>query len=77
MKTEDVEIFYRQPWVMVASDGGIACDHPRGAGTFTRVLGRFVREKHLFSARRGGPQDDLAAGLADEALRPRAGSLPA
>ena len=34
---------------MVASDGGIPCDHPRGAGTFTRVLGRFVREQHLFS----------------------------
>jgi N-acyl-D-amino-acid deacylase len=49
MKTEDVEIFYKQPWVMVASDGGIACDHPRGAGTFPRVLGRFVRERHLFT----------------------------
>lgn len=49
MKTEDVEIFYRQPWVMVASDGGIDAAHPRGAGTFTRVLGRFVRERHLFT----------------------------
>ncbi len=49
MKTEDVEVFYRQPWVMVASDGGIDNDHPRGAGTFPRVLGRFVRERHLFS----------------------------
>ncbi len=49
MKTEDVDTFYRQPWVMVASDGGIGADHPRGAGTFPRVLGRFVREKHLFS----------------------------
>ncbi|HWZ85471.1 MAG TPA: D-aminoacylase [Thermoanaerobaculia bacterium] len=49
MKTEDVEIFYRQPWVMVASDGGIDADHPRGAGTFPRVLGRFVRDRHLFT----------------------------
>lgn len=49
MKTEDVDTFYRQSWVMVASDGGIGADHPRGAGTFPRVLGRFVREKHLFS----------------------------
>jgi N-acyl-D-amino-acid deacylase len=49
MKTEDVEIFYRQPWVMVASDGGIDAAHPRGAGTFPRVLGRFVRDRHLFS----------------------------
>ena len=49
MTEEDVLTFYRQPWVMVASDGGIANDHPRGAGTFPRVLGRFVREKRLFS----------------------------
>ncbi len=49
MKTEDVEVFYVQPWVMVASDGGIATDHPRGAGTFARVLGRFVRQRHLLT----------------------------
>jgi N-acyl-D-amino-acid deacylase len=49
MKTEDVETFYRQPWVMVASDGGIGAGHPRGAGTFPRVLGRFVRDRHLFT----------------------------
>ncbi len=49
MKEEDVLALYRQPWVMVASDGGIDNDHPRGAGTFPRVLGRFVREKHLFT----------------------------
>jgi N-acyl-D-amino-acid deacylase len=29
---------------MVASDGQAGGRHPRGAGTFTRVLGRFVRE---------------------------------
>lgn len=34
---------------MVASDGGIDNDHPRGAGTFPRVLGRYVREKRLFT----------------------------
>jgi N-acyl-D-amino-acid deacylase len=49
MKEEDVLAFYRQPWVMVGSDGGIDNDHPRGAGTFPRVLGRYVREKHLFT----------------------------
>jgi N-acyl-D-amino-acid deacylase len=49
MTEEDVLAFYRQPWVMVGSDGGIDNDHPRGAGTFPRVLGRFVREKKLFS----------------------------
>ena len=45
MIEKDIEVFYRQPWVMVASDGGIGMKHPRGAGTFPRVLGRYVREK--------------------------------
>lgn len=45
MVEPDVKLFYQQPWVMVASDGGINSDHPRGAGTFPRVLGVFVREK--------------------------------
>jgi len=45
MIEEDVKSFYQQPWVMVASDGGIGSDHPRGAGTFPRVLGLYVREK--------------------------------
>jgi len=40
----DLRVFYQQPWVMVASDGGIANNHPRGAGTFPRVLGRYVRD---------------------------------
>lgn len=44
MHEDDVKRFYQQPWVMVSSDGGIGSRHPRGAGTFTRVLGRFVRE---------------------------------
>jgi N-acyl-D-amino-acid deacylase len=48
MKEEDVLTLYRQPWVMVGSDGGIDNDHPRGAGTYPRVLGRYVREKKLF-----------------------------
>lgn len=44
MNEADVKAFYQQPWVMVSSDGGIGSRHPRGTGTFTRVLGRFVRE---------------------------------
>jgi N-acyl-D-amino-acid deacylase len=46
MNENDVKAFYQQRWVMVSSDGGIGSRHPRGAGTFTRVLGRFVRENH-------------------------------
>ena len=45
MIEDDLRVFYQQPWVMVASDGGIANNHPRGAGTFPRVLGRYVRDE--------------------------------
>jgi len=41
----DIKTFYQQRWVMVSSDGGIGVRHPRGAGTFPRVLGRYVREQ--------------------------------
>lgn len=44
MNEADVKAFHAKPWVMVSSDGGIGSRHPRGTGTFTRVLGRFVRE---------------------------------
>ena len=49
MKETDIRTFYQQPWVMVSSDGGIVARHPRGAGTYPRVLGRFVRELHWLS----------------------------
>jgi N-acyl-D-amino-acid deacylase len=45
MIADDMKMFLQQPWAMVASDGGINTSHPRGAGTFPRVLGRFVREE--------------------------------
>lgn len=45
----DIKAFYQQRWVMVASDGGIGMRHPRGAGTFPRVLGRYVREQKWLS----------------------------
>jgi len=46
IKESDIRVFYQQPWVMVSSDGGIGSRHPRGTGTYPRVLGRFVRELH-------------------------------
>jgi N-acyl-D-amino-acid deacylase len=45
MTDADLRAFYQRPWVMVCSDGGIGMRHPRGAGTYPRVLGRFVREQ--------------------------------
>jgi N-acyl-D-amino-acid deacylase len=49
MTDPDIQAFYQQPWVMVGSDGGIGSRHPRGAGTFPRVLGLYVREKKWLS----------------------------
>lgn len=49
MSEDDVKAFYQRPWVMVSSDGGIGSRHPRGTGTFTRVLGRFVRDNKWLS----------------------------
>ena len=49
MNEDDVKAFYTRPWVMVSSDGGIGSRHPRGTGTFTRVLGKFVRENNWFT----------------------------
>ena len=51
MKEADIKVFYQQPWVMVSSDGGIGSRHPRGAGTYPHVLGKFVRESKWLSLR--------------------------
>lgn len=50
MKDGPVEMAIAHPGVMIASDGVPFVDgkgHPRGAGTYARVLGRYVREKKL------------------------------
>lgn len=49
---EEIEQALRHPAVSIASDGYIGetrSDHPRGAGTFARVLGRYVRERRVIS----------------------------
>ena len=50
----DVERILRYPFTMIGSDGevpvfGQAAPHPRSYGTFARVLGRYVREKHILT----------------------------
>jgi N-acyl-D-amino-acid deacylase len=49
MIADDMKQFMQQPWAMIASDGGLNTSHPRGAGTFPRVLGRFVRDEQWLS----------------------------
>ena len=50
----DIERIMRYPFTMVGSDGevpvfGQAAPHPRSYGTFARVLGVYVREKHIIT----------------------------
>lgn len=51
MKPEWIETAIGTPFVMVASDGMPYAPgaHPRSAGTFSRVLGRYVREQGVLS----------------------------
>jgi N-acyl-D-aspartate/D-glutamate deacylase len=51
---DDVRDIMTRPWTMIASDGTITGfedggGHPRSRGTFTRVLGRYVREWNVLS----------------------------
>jgi dihydroorotase len=51
MKPEMIELAMSTPFVIVASDGMPYAPgaHPRSAGTFSRVLGRYVREQGVLS----------------------------
>jgi N-acyl-D-amino-acid deacylase len=72
MNEDDVKAFYTRPWVMVSSDGGIGSRHPRGTGTFTRVLGKFVRENKWFgleeAVRKMAAMPAVRLGLKDRGL---------
>lgn len=45
MSEDDVRWFVAQPGIMYSSDGALHGSHPRGAGAFPRILGRYVREQ--------------------------------
>lgn len=49
---EDVLMAIKTPWIMIGSDGNIKSSgnsHPRGAGCFSRVIGKYVREEKALS----------------------------
>jgi N-acyl-D-aspartate/D-glutamate deacylase len=46
---KDVRDFMRHAWVVVASDGRVGDSHPRGAGTFPRVLSQFVATEKVLT----------------------------
>jgi N-acyl-D-amino-acid deacylase len=47
MDEKDVRRFMQMPQVMFCTDGGLRSAHPRGAGSYPRILGRYVREGHV------------------------------
>jgi N-acyl-D-amino-acid deacylase len=47
MTKSDIDELFVWPWANVCTDGGIVNLHPRTAGSFPRVLGRYVREQNL------------------------------
>ncbi len=51
MDEEEIQKAIKHPLIMISSDGSFSLDqgHPRGAGAFPRVLGRFVREERKIS----------------------------
>lgn len=77
MDEEDVLILMRSPLVMTASDGGIGGAHPRGAGSFARVLGTYVRDLGVLTleraVQRATSQPASRVGLEDRGvIRPGA-----
>jgi len=47
MAEPDIDRLLQWPFANIGSDGELAGRHPRGYGTFPRVLGRYVREQRL------------------------------
>jgi len=49
MTEDDIRWFIAHPRIMFSSDGELHGAHPRGAGAFARVLGRYVREQKVLT----------------------------
>lgn len=54
INSDDVDLIMQHPMTSIASDGpltvfNVGSPHPRTYGTFTRVLGRYVRERSILS----------------------------
>jgi N-acyl-D-amino-acid deacylase len=44
---DDLRWFLAAPWSMFCTDGELDGAHPRGAGSFARILGKYVREEKV------------------------------
>ena len=47
MSEDDVRWFIAHPEIMFCTDGALHGAHPRGAGSYPRILGHYVREERL------------------------------
>jgi len=63
MTEEDFEALLRWPHMNLCTDGSLEGSHPRGFGAFPRVLGRYVRERHVLTLEEAVHR---ASGLAAE-----------
>jgi len=91
MNEDDIARILSHPVCTVCSDGGafavdgpahVAQPHPRGLGTFPRILGRYVRERHVLTLEQAihkmtgltasrvqlGDRGRLAAGMAGDVV---------
>jgi N-acyl-D-amino-acid deacylase len=49
MSDDDLRWFIAQPRIMFCTDGALHDKHPRGAGSFPRILGRYVRDEKVLT----------------------------
>jgi N-acyl-D-aspartate/D-glutamate deacylase len=49
MDDKDIDRLLLWPHTDIGTDGELSGPHPRGFGTFTKILGRYVRERELLS----------------------------
>lgn len=51
MNEDEIELAYKQPYVLIGSDCGYINDsgHPRGSGTYPKILGYYVRERKVMT----------------------------
>ena len=49
MQESDLRAFIADPRIMFCTDGGLHGTHPRGAGSYPRVLGKYVREDKVLT----------------------------